>query len=74
MLNKEVNFGLVYDDEQVLVGLVKLKDIFSGLVLKWYNYDGLAAEKTYHSLNTLSLNRERNYQKEYTLEEGVEQN
>lgn len=57
MMNKGVNFALVYDQERVLVGLVKLKDIFSGLVLNWYNYDGLAAEKTYYSLNTMSLNR-----------------
>lgn len=32
---------------------MKLKEIFSGMLLKWYNYDGLAAERTYYSLGSI---------------------
>jgi len=47
MLVQRVNFALVYGEGKRLLGLVKLKDIFAGMLLSWYNYDGLAAEKSY---------------------------
>lgn len=42
MIETKVNFALVYEGK-ALLGLVKLKDIFARLLLKWYNYEGLNA-------------------------------
>ena len=42
MIETKVNFALVYEGKSLL-GLVKLKDIFARLLLKWYNYEGLIA-------------------------------
>jgi hypothetical protein len=66
MVKAKVNFAAVYEREkQVFAGLVKLKDIFSQLLLKWYNYSGLTADRSFHSLSSLNLGREKG-----VLEEG----
>jgi hypothetical protein len=51
MLQQRVNFALVYRDGR-LVGLVKLKDIFAGMLLNWYNYEGLSAQRSYEYFTT----------------------
>lgn len=66
MIDAKVNFAAVYERERKnFVGLIKLKDIFSKLLLKWYNYGGLTADRTFHSVSSLSLGRDKG-----VLEEG----
>lgn len=59
MIEKKANFALVRGKDNEFVGLVKLKDIFSKLLLKWYNYGGLAADTTFHSVSSLSWAKEK---------------
>ena len=67
MISKKINFALVRGSKGELVGLVKLKDIFSRMLLKWYNYGGLTTDQTLYSIG--SLGRDRDF-----LEEAEEQN
>lgn len=58
MIETKVNFALVYEGKSLL-GLVKLKDIFARLLLKWYNYEGLNAERSFNSISSMiSLGRD----------------
>ncbi len=65
MIATKINFALVRGRKGELVGLVKLKDIFSRVLLKWYNYGGLTTEQTIHSIGSFGR---------VTLEEAEEQN
>lgn len=60
MIVSKINFAIVYSkNRQNFIGLVKLKDIFSRLLLKWYNYAGLTADRSFHSISSMmSLTRD----------------
>jgi hypothetical protein len=74
MIEAKVNFALVYHKEKGnFLGLVKLKDIFSRLLLKWYNYEGLSAERSFHSFHSINSLANLSRDPKGTLEEGEEQ-
>lgn len=57
MIDSKINFAIVRERRNDgFVGLVKLKDIFSRLLLKWYNYGGLTADRAFYNKVSMSMN------------------
>ncbi len=59
MIQCKVNFALAYSKQtNQFKGLLKLKDIFSQLLLNWYHYEGLSVDRTFYTFTSQPLSKD----------------